>query len=239
MLKFIVCDDNIEVMNKLSNMLESIFLKNDLEAEIVLKTNTGEEILEFAKENLIDVLVLDINLNSKRNGIDIANKVREINKDCYIIFTTAHSEYVFLAYQCKTFDYLCKPITKERFELTILRLIEDISGNSKKIKYIKLDSKNTLINANEIQYIKRDGMKLIFHTSSKDYEVYSSFAKIQNQLPNNFIRCHKSFIANISNISKLEPTGNLIYFKNNATCDIGPKYKTEFMKGVSLHGNIE
>ena len=123
MLKFIVCDDNIDVMNKLSNMLESIFLKNDIEAEIVLKTNTGEEIIEFAKENLIDVLVLDINLNSKKNGIDIANKVRENNKDCYIIFTTAHSEYVFLAYQCKTFDYLCKPITKERFELTILRLI--------------------------------------------------------------------------------------------------------------------
>ena len=109
MLKFIVCDDNIDVMNKLSNMLESIFLKNDIEAEIVLKTNTGEEIIEFAKENLIDVLVLDINLNSKKNGIDIANKVRENNKDCYIIFTTAHSEYVFLAYQCKTFDYLCKP----------------------------------------------------------------------------------------------------------------------------------
>lgn len=239
MLKFVVCDDNVDVMNKLANMLEAIFTQNDIEGEVVYKTTKGEEILEYTKNNLIDVLVLDINLNSEKNGIDIANKVREKNKDCYIIFTTAHSEYVFLAYQCKTFDYLCKPITKERFEITILRLIDDMAGNNRNIKYIKLDNKNTLINADEVQYIKRDGMKLIFHTSTRDYEVYSSFSKLQNQLPNNFVRCHKSFIANISNISKLEPAGNMIYFNNNTTCDIGPKYKKEFMRGVTLNGNTE
>lgn len=239
MLKFIVCDDNVDVLNKLSHMLESIFTKNDIDGEVVFKTIRGDELLEFTKSNTIDVLVLDINLNSKLNGIDIANKVREKNKDCYIIFTTAHSEYVFLAYQCKTFDYLCKPITKERFEITVLRLIEDIQGAVNNIKYIRLDSKNTLINANEVQYIKRDGMKLIFRTNSRDYEVYSSFAKLQKQLPKNFLRCHKSFIANINNITKLEPAGNTIYFKNNTTCDIGPKYKTEFMEGVSMHGNFE
>ena len=81
-------------------------------------------------------------------------------------------------------------------------------------------------------------MKIIFHTSSRDYEIYSSFAKLQNKLPNNFVRCHKSFIANINNIEKLEPVSNIIHFKNNTTCDIGPKYKKELMKGVNSNGNI-
>ena len=82
-------------------------------------------------------------------------------------------------------------------------------------------------------------MKLIFHTYTRDYEIYSSFAKIQNKLPNNFIRCHKSFIANIDKIKKLEPTSNLVYFDNNSTCDIGPKYKDSIMEVIKNNGNIK
>lgn len=122
MLKFVLCDDNKNTLNQLSIMLESIFLKNDLEAEIVFKSHTESELLNYIENNTIDVLILDIQLSTKSTGIDIANKIREHNKDCYIIFTTAHSEFVFLAYQCKTFDFICKPITKERLEETVLRL---------------------------------------------------------------------------------------------------------------------
>lgn len=239
MLNFVICDDNINTLNKLSLMFESIFMKHDLEAKIAFKTTNETELLSYLNENLIDVLILDINLNSKSNGIELAKNIRKTNKDCYIIFTTAHSEFVFLAYKCKTFDYICKPITKERLEETVLRLFDDIRNCPSKKRYIRLNNKNTIIDENEVQYIKRNGMKIIFHTTSRDYEVYSSFAKLQEQLPNNFVRCHKSFIANVKNIVKLEPVSNLIYFENNTTCDIGPKYKNEFMKGVKLYGLSE
>ena len=238
MLKFVICDDNKNTLNQLSIMLESIFINHDLDSRVVFKTYLESELLDYVENNPIDVLILDIQLSTDSTGINIANQIRKHNKDCYIIFATAHPEFVFLAYQCKTFDYICKPITKERLEETILRLISDINDRKTPKKYIKLDNKNTIINENEIQYIKRDGMKIIFHTPSRDYEVYTSFAKLKNQLPNNFIRCHKSFIANINNIDKLEPISNLIYFKNNSTCEIGPKYKKDFMKGVTSNGNI-
>lgn len=236
MLNFVICDDNLNVLNKLSLMFESVFMKHDLEAKIAFKTTNDTELLSYIKDKPIDVLVLDINLHSKLNGIEIAKDVRKTNKDCYIIFTTAYSEFVFLAYKCKTFDFLCKPITKERLEETVLRLFDDIKSSTSNKKYIRLDNKNTIIDENEVQYIKRDGMKVIFHTNSRDYEVYSSFAKLQEQLPNNFVRCHKSFIANVNNIVKLEPVSNLIYFKNDHTCDIGPKYKNDFMKGMNSYG---
>lgn len=238
MLNFVICDDNVNILNKLSYMLDKIFIKHDLSAHVTYKTTDSNELLSFSNNNSIDVLILDIQLKSNTNGIDIANKIRETNKDVYIIFTTAHSEYVFLAYKCKTFDFLCKPITLERLEETILRLFSDINGTKNKKKYLKLDNKNTFIDENEIQYIKRSGMKLIIHTSTRDYEIYSSFSKLQNNLPKNFIRCHKSFIANINNISKFDSTLNLIHFEKS-TCDIGPKYKNEFMKGVEIYGNIK
>ena len=105
-------------------------------------------------------------------------------------------------------------------------------------EYLKIDNKNTIVDQSEIKFIKRDGMKLIFHTTNKDYEIYSSFNKIQDSLPGNFVRCHKSFIANIDNISNIEPVENKIFFDNDFSCDIGPKYKKDLLEAVNKYGDF-
>ena len=130
-----------------------------------------------------------------------------------------------------------KPITLSRLEDTTNRLFEDINGLPK--RYIKIDSKNTIIDENTIEYIKRDGMKLVFHSNNRDYETYSSFNKIQGNLPDNFIRCHKSFIVNINLIKDVDPVVNKISFFDNLACDIGPKYKKDFMEVLNKYGNIK
>ena len=82
-------------------------------------------------------------------------------------------------------------------------------------------------------------MKLIFHTSSRDYEIYSSFNKIQDSLPSNFVRCHKSFIVNINNVVNFDPVENRLYFQDNDFCDIGPKYKIEIAEVFKNDGFFE
>ena len=102
--------------------------------------------------------------------------------------------------------------------------------------FIKLN-KNTIINEKEINYIRKEGMKLIFCTNSGEYETYSSFNKLANSLPNNFVRCHKSYMANTENILNINTVDNTISFLNLSTCDIGPKYKNNLME-VFNYGNF-
>ena len=237
MLNFVICDDNLNMLNKLSAMLESIFINHEYDANVSFSSTDADSVLKFVNSNKTDVLFLDINLKSHISGLELAKKVRERNKNCYIIFTTGHLEYAMMAYKIKTFDYLAKPITSERLEDTIVRLFEDINGLPN--KYIKIDNKNTLVNEDEIQYIKRDGMKLIYHTKNGDFEAYSSFNKIQMNLPNNFVRCHKSYVANINNVKNVEPSTNTIYFNDDVYCDIGPKYKSSFMEVINNYGDIK
>ena len=77
-------------------------------------------------------------------------------------------------------------------------------------------------------------MKIIFHTQNHDYEIYSSFSKIQNTLPDNFIRCHKSYIANTNNIIKI--TNDDTMHLKNSTCSIDPKYKNNLMEVINDYG---
>ena len=235
-MNFALIEDDKELLKDLSHILDSIFMKHDLDADIVFSTTDVKSLLSYVEKFKIDVLILDIDLKSYLSGLEIAEKVRKTNKDCYIIFQTAHLEYGLMAYKYKTFDFICKPITYQRLEDCVLRLFEDVSGLTR--KFIRIDNKNTIIDEADIKYIKKDGMKLIFHTDSRDYEIYSSFLKIQDALPENFVRCHKSFIANIHNITKIESTNNLIYF-NDSFCEIGPKYKNYFFEEVNKHGNFE
>ena len=235
MLNFALIENDNELLEKLSSMIESIFLKYDFNAKICLSTCSAKTFLNYIEENKVDVLLLCIDLKSHLTGLEIAEKVRKNNKDCYIIFETSHIEYALIAYQYKTFDFICKPISYQRLEDCIIRLFDDISKVTK--KFIKVDNKNTIVAENEIKYIEKFGTKLIFHTDSYDYETYNSFSRIQDTLPNNFVRCHKSFIANIDNIIKVEASDNLVHFKNSY-CDIGPKYKNDFLEVIKNHANL-
>lgn len=232
MLNFVLCDDNAIILEKLEQMLCKLFEKNDYDAQVGFKSDNVDDILEYIKTNKVHVLFLDINLQSNISGIDLASQIRKIDKEVYIIFTTGHLEYALVAYKVKTFDYLAKPITIERLEDTLDRLFSDLSNIPK--KYLTLNNKN-IIDQNDIQYIKKDGMKLIVCTHNRKYETYSSFSKIQDCLPDNFVRCHKSYIANMDNITNIESATNTIEFENSK-CYIGPKYKNNFMEVLNNYG---
>ena len=237
MLNFVICDDNLNILDRLEKMLENVFTKNNYEATVTFKSGNSEDILEHIANNRVDAIFLDINLKSNRTGLLLAEEIRKMNKNLYIIFTTGHLEYAMVAYKYKTFDYIAKPITYDRLEETVTRLFEDINGVPK--KYLKIDNKNTLVDESEVQFIKRDGMKLVFHTPSRDYDTYSSFNKFQDRLPENYVRCHKSCIANISQIKDVEPVTGTITFKDDSTCYIGPKYKSNLMEVLKQYGNFE
>ena len=237
MLHFVICDDNLNILDKLEKMLENIFTKNNFEAEVSFKSDNSDDILDYIKSNPADVFLLDINLKSSKTGLELAEEIRKIKKNSYLIFTTGHLEYAMVAYKYKTFDYIAKPITYDRLEDTIVRLFEDVNGLNK--RYLRIDNKNTLIDESEIQYVKRDGMKLVFHTPSRDYDTYSSFNKFQDRLPKTYIRCHRSCIANINQIKDIEPVSGTITFKDGSTCDIGPKYKSEFMEVLKSYGSFK
>ena len=233
MLNFIICDDEAHMLTRLSSLFEKAFLKNDFDAKIVLKTSNYEKLLSYMSSNLVNVVVLDIEFkNSKINGLQIAEEIRKINKDCYIIFITSHFEYVMKAYEYKTFAYLFKnSITVDTLSDTLNRLFDDISGSS--TKFIKIDSKGTFVDLNDVQFIEKNGMKLIYHTSHEVIETYNSFSKIEDNLPENFVRCHKSFIANVNNIVHISLTDSSIIFKNDEVCYIGPKYKNTLVEVIN------
>ena len=230
MLNFVICDDDIRMIEKLSSVIEKVLLNHDYDAKIVFKTTNYDKLLEYISSNNVNVVFLDIEFSGcKENGLDIAKKIRKINKNCYLIFVTSHFEYIVNAYKFKRFDYIFKSsIDIENISSTLKRLFDDIYDSD--AKFLKINNKNTFIDLKDILFIEKAGVKIIYHTYQTDYVSYNSFNKLT--LPKNFIRCHKSFIVNIDNISNISYADNIIYLKNGSTCYIGPKYKNSLLEVI-------
>lgn len=238
MINFVLCDDNIMVLSKLKEMLNSIFLKYDFDADVKLATTSTKELIKFINSNRIDVLFMDIDLDTKENGIEIAKLIRKNNKSLYLIFVTAHFEYIISSFECKTFDFIQKPFTYGRLERTILRIFDDIDGFNS--RFIDINNSGQIINRDSIDFIEKDGMKAIYKTIDESFESYCSFNQIEPTLPQNFVRCHKSFIVNINNIHHVDSKSNTIFFQDGLIANncIGPKYKNKFMEVVKNDRNF-
>ena len=236
MLNFVLCDDSQDAIDRLSKMLDSIIIQNRLSGQITFSTKNPFELLKYVKTNPVNVVILDIDLNNEIDGLKLAESIRKQDKNTYIIFITGHLEFGLVAYKYKTFDYIPKPLTAKRFEETILRLFEDVSDGNP--KYIRLDNNKTIIPENSVKFIHKDGMKLVFTTDTRNYEVYNSFNKIESILPRQFVRCHKSYIVNLDKINDIDFSTNMISFTKNEKCYIGPKYKRDFMEVLKNYGNF-
>lgn len=229
-LNFIMCDDNQSTLKRMERMLESIFINDNLSGQIVFTTSRPKELLTYTETNLFDVVILDIDLKSDVSGMDLANIIRKRNKKVYIMFTTAHLEYSMVAYKYRTFDFLAKPVTLERLEETVIRLFDDISCSDN--NFLRFNKNSGYINSNNIYFIQKQGKKAIFKTKGNDFSINSSFSDILEHLPQNFVRCHKSYVVNLNKISHIKSNNTIFFNENeNMNCPIGPNFENLFTGG--------
>lgn len=111
-MNLIICEDDRRFRENINKVVNREIIINDYNVKISLVTDKEEEILNYVKNHLYDenIYFLDIELNTKNEGIDLARKIREYDKRGYIVFITSHEELAILTYKYKlaAFDYIVK-----------------------------------------------------------------------------------------------------------------------------------
>lgn len=117
-LKLLYVEDDIDTLEDTLFLLQRYF-------PTVYTATDGLMALEAFEEKDPDIVILDINI-PKLNGIQVAQKIREINKKIPIIFLTAHSEKSKLlnAIKIGVISYEIKPFRIEDLRDSILKSIE-------------------------------------------------------------------------------------------------------------------
>ncbi len=218
MLKIAMCDDCLESIKGIAKMLEAEIMEQDLDAEITLITGNQKEIYDSVANNEIDVLFLDVDFKSSgKNGIDFAKDLREINRNFYLIFLSAHQRYLHLSFTVKVYDYLFKPINKEILQDLISRLKKDYMAD--KISFLNINKWKS-IRADTILYIEKISNKSHIITTHSEEITTKPLDVLLDELPNNFRRCHRSCIVNEKQILSIDRKNGIALLTNNRQCPV-------------------
>jgi two-component SAPR family response regulator len=122
------------------------------------------EMLQFSQDNIIDIAFIDIELG-KINGIEVAEKLRNIQKDISIVFLTSYKSYAIEAFDVKAQGYLLKPVLKENLEKEIEFAKKGIPAKNlketKKIEVVTFGNFDIFVQGEMIKF-KRSKTKELF-----------------------------------------------------------------------------
>lgn len=219
MLSCIIIDDENICLEEMKYIVESFDF-----SEVIGAFNEAKEGLEFLRENDVDVVFLDIEMPNT-DGFGIYNKIKEVNQDIHIVFTTAHEGYAVKAFDVRAFDYILKPCPKDRVRQTLQKLVEEnaprkeeaIKVNIKEDKKvyklpIRDEEKVKLLDLSEILYCKVKGGLLHIITKKGIYSSTETLTDVEDKLKSfNFIRCHRNYMVNLNEINEIIPWTNGTY----------------------------
>lgn len=171
-----------------------------------------------------DVAFVDIDLKGE-SGLECAKVMTELNPKLKVIFATAHSEYMANAFEIYAFDYLVKPFNVERVVKTLSRIRakseEDFAKEEAAViqseRYgnklmIKGKEQVAFVDKKDIIFIERSDNATKIVAVEESYKTSASLGALEEKLDaSRFMRCHKSYIINVSRISKIEPYGRWTY----------------------------
>ena len=131
--KILIVEDDFLVASDIKLMLESFGYK------ITGIANTAVKALELFKEELPDLVLCDINLRTKKTGIDFVSKTRKI-AFVPVVYLTAYSDEKTISSAVGTspVSYIIKPFTKIQLRTSVKFALEKSNGNKTRI-YDKKD----------------------------------------------------------------------------------------------------
>lgn len=177
----------------------------------IFETGSAKEALEYASDNEIKALFLDIHLEDY-SGIELAKQIRKMSvyEFAPIVFITAILTRELEAFrQIHCYDYIVKPFTEEELENAFKKILINYvsSTDEDKEEKFKLEFKGftLLIDMKDIMYVEYKN-RIIVITTRKETIKYRHIAlkKFKKSLPENFIQIHQSIIVNMQYIEIVE-----------------------------------
>jgi len=226
-IKCAVVDDEPLSVKLLSN-----YINLSPELQLIFHTTSAAKAIEFFKEKNADLLFLDIQM-PEINGLEIG---KALGRKTKIIITTAYQEYALSGYDLDVVDFLLKPITYERFSVSINKALSRIEKSIPKppVKdhiFIKVEHKNVKILCDDILFIEGLRDYVAVHTRNEKYLTLESIKNLESILDENFVRIHKSYLVNIHYIKHIERNTVVV---NTHQLPIGEVYRNQFLDQLGI-----
>lgn len=219
MIKVVVVDDELLSLEYTQHLLRECNFIN-----VVGLYQKPLLALEKIRDLSPDVLISDISM-PEIDGIQFAQRALDILPNMRVVFMTAYDSFALKAFEIGAFDYIMKPVSKDRLQSLILRISRDfatkkdsqannVHPENKMKNFISISKSDSIvvINKAEIMYCCANNKKTYVYIQDGCYECRYTLEQLENVLDKEtFLRCHRSYIVNLQYIREISPMFNQTY----------------------------
>ena len=233
MIRVLAIDDEPLALQQLVSYIQKIaFL------ELAGQCQSALEAKVYLNNEVIDAMFCDINMPDL-NGLDF---VKSLASPPLVVFTTAYSEYAVEGFKVNAVDYLLKPFGLDDFRRAAKRLEERLSPDRELTSppspltsnddddtlFIKTDYKVVKIAISDITYVEAmsEYLKIHLNNQPKPLITLLSMKKMEERLPDYFMRIHRSYIINLKLIQEVNK--NRVIMDSETYLPIGDNYREAF-----------
>ena len=213
--------------------------------ELAAQCQSALEAREFLEHDTVDAIFCDINMPDL-NGMDF---IKSLVVPPLVVFTTAYSEYAVEGFRVNAVDYLLKPFGLQDFQRAANRLKERLESSvaggsvvggsvvggfaadtSDDTIFLKTEYRIVKVSISDIRYVEAmsEYLKVWLSSEPKPIITLLSMKKMEERLPDTFMRIHRSYIINLTKIQEVNK--NRVIMDADTYLPIGDLYKETFQK---------
>ena len=209
--------------------------------ELAGQCQSAIEARQMLEQDTVDAIFCDINMPDL-NGMDF---VKSLAVPPLIVFTTAYAEYAVEGFKVNAVDYLLKPFGMQDFQRAALRLKERLEPSSalstspttppvpasttdNDVVFLKTEYRIVKVNIPDIRYVEAmsEYLKVYLDGEQKPIVTLLSMKKMEERLPDYFMRIHRSYIINLNKIQEVNK--NRVIMDADTYLPVGDMYKETF-----------
>lgn len=231
MIRCLAIDDEPLALGQLKSYIEKVpFLR------LAGACRSPIEAMKILAEDAVDALFVDINMPD----LDGLTFVRSMVAPPLVVFITAYSEYAVEGYKVNAVDYLLKPFGFDEFQRAANKLLHRYTLEHPAAKptegaaedadtiFVKSEYKVVRIDIPRIRYVEAMSEYLRIYLDDEERPVVAllSLKKLEERLPAQFMRVHRSYIVNLQKIQ--EVSRGRILMGADARIPVGDSYRAAF-----------
>jgi len=179
---------------------------------IIRKFYRGTDLL--SSKIKFDTVFLDVEMEPI-DGLETGKRLKAKDIKTNIIYITNYAEYSLRAFEIHPFDYIMKPINKDKLLRILVEAIKyrNIIKDEKRYSLNTIDSGRIILTLEDIYYFEVEGKKIKIVCGNREHHVAMSMRHVMKQLEKEYFESpHRSFFVNLVHINSIK--GYDIYFNN-------------------------
>jgi len=230
MIKVAIVEDDLKDQEKARQFFEQ--LSQEINEKFVLSFfDNGDKFFFDFHYGLYNIILMDIELSSDQNGMEVSKKLREIDKDVILVFTTNLVQYAIEGYKVNAFNYIVKPYSYYDFCNQMKAIVDYIKSKESQKILIQTDGVKIVVQIKDIYYVEINSHQMIYHTAKGDFQTYGSLKTTEKELKDyNFVLCNSCFLVNLDYVECIN--GYNVIVHGHELLISHPK-KKEFLKALN------